>query len=269
MKSCSVCEASYGIKFSEFTCSLCENSFCKAHIINKKFLIYEKIFNKIKNNDGVCYTCLLKHYRKDDEYIEKPKGITGRLKNIFKQTIYIFKDNPLDLIKIKNSAFVDIVEEKSSAMLLHQKNISEDFIINDLSIFARIYAVNIGLKNERDICLNDIYRVIGWLKSHPKIPRFFSNISWNTIENTSHGIDIIKDVWHITSVALTLSNPASSIIYTSYHIGDRIADQFHGKGIPEMIDESILGKIGANINIKSSFYYWLAGNIILRLYKKD
>jgi hypothetical protein len=93
MESCSVCEASYGIKFFEFTCSLCENSFCKAHIINKKYLKYEKEFDKIKYNDGLCYTCLLQHYKKDDESLKTPKGITGRLFWSIKRVINAFKAN--------------------------------------------------------------------------------------------------------------------------------------------------------------------------------
>jgi hypothetical protein len=75
----------------------------------------------------------------------------------------------------------------------------------------------------------------------------------------------VADVWHIASGVIALANPATGFPWAAYHLSDRAMEQRDGKGLIS----SLLSKMGLDFKPKLAFCYWIAGNVLLRLYEKD
>ena len=266
MGSCCICEAEFGIKFKQKVCSQCKRTFCEGHIISNDLLSVTESYKYVCGLDGICYQCLLYIYEKTDKHVAPAKGPFGRTKDMllrFKK--YIFNKDPRKNVTIAKDAFQDIISKKSYVIFIHNRSISTDFIIKDLGILARVYAINMGRSGEKAISLKDIYRVVDWIRYHPKLPKFVQGITWQTLENVSVAADYMQDIWHITGGVIALANPAVGFPWAAYHLGDRAIDQVEGKGLFGWTAD----KIGVNINIKIAISYWIIGNSLLKLYEKD
>lgn len=272
MPTCVTCEAEFGIKFSKLICSKCRQEFCSAHLIEAKHLeISPSLQSSIQQGDGLCYQCIFLVWGKTDEQITSPNGIIGRVTSaliaLWEKTKSAFSNEPqkTDLVKILTNSFDDINANRSLAIFRHQKNIEYDFIIQDLTAFSRLFAVSQGRKNEKDFCLNDVYRLIDWVRSHPILPNWAHGISWNTIESSPDGLAYIMDVWHVVGAAMTLANPATGLAWAAYHLGDRAVDQGTGRGIFSNVYDKLKSKLGLNINPSKALVAYLAGLFIIQL----
>jgi hypothetical protein len=152
------------------------------------------------------------------------------------------------------------------AIFRHQKDVGYDFIIQELTTFARLYSISQGRKNEKDFCLRDVYRLVDWLRSHPTLPGWAHGVSWNTIESTPEGIPYFMDIWHVVGAAVALTNPATGLPWAAYHLGDRVIDQGTGSGIFMSLYNQLRDKLGLNINPQKALVSYLAGLFILQLF---
>ena len=273
---CSTCSAEFGIKFDKLVCSCCENVFCTGHFVKAKYLKIDKsIQSELPLADGLCYQCIFQVLGKADSVSASSKGVIGRITNIldslWKKTKSTFSNalQKTDLIKISADSFEDINSSRSWSIFRHQQDVGYDFIIKDMTAFARLISINQGRKNEKDFSLNDIYRLIDWLKSHPNLPNWTHHLTWNSIESTPDGLAYFMDVWHVIGAVVCLSNPATGYPLAAYHLGDRLVDQGTGKGIFELMYSKIKWELGLNINTHKALVSYLAGLFILQLFSES
>ena len=274
MSSCATCGAAFGTKFSKFVCSGCGNEYCSAHLLESKHLqIDPAVQSQLSKGDGLCYECIFILWGKTDSDLQSPTGIAGRWRKgfltLWEKTRSTLSKRPkkTDLVKINKNSFEGMNSNLAFAVFRHQKNIGYDFIIQDLTTFARLYSVSVGRKNEKDFCLKDVYRLIDWLRSHPTLPDWAHGVSWDTIESSPDGMSYVMDIWHVVGAAISLSNPATGLPWAAYHVSDRVVDQAAGGGIFLTMYDKLKDKLGLNINPKKALVSYLAGRFILQLFK--
>lgn len=279
MESCYSCNAKFGKKFDALRCSLCGQKFCRGHLIKTDQIVYHKtiIPTLQPERDGVCIGCLLQTWQKNDESMQAPTGMFSRVIKQVKDSTNTLANftgmqvDPLEKIKLVTNAGAQIVSEKTWMVFLHQQNWTKEAILQNLIEIARIQAISTGRRNERDFCLSDVYKVVEWMKSHPVLPNFAHNISWDFIERTPQGLAIVTDAWHLTFTALAFTNPVTGTIEAAkitYHMGDRVVDQATGKSLMDHAYDGILSKIGLNFNPIKAITVYIAGNMILQLYSE-
>lgn len=272
MTECATCNAKFGVKFTEYICSVCNSKFCSAHFIEAKDLeLDSSIQSSITLNEGLCHHCIFKIWGKSDEDLRAPKGIWGRLstsaKSLWDKSSSIFSDAPkkTELVKISGAAFEKANSNISLAILRHQKDIDLSFIVKELTNFARLYSVSHGRISEKDFSLKDVYRLVDWLKTHPTLPSWSHDLTWEIIESGPSGISYLTDIWHVVGTAVSLSNPISA----AYHVGDRVVEQTTGRGIFENFYAKSKDTLGLNVNPKMAIVSYLSGLFILQLYKEQ
>lgn len=272
MTVCSTCNAQFGVKFTEYICSVCNNKYCSAHLIEAKDIVLDSsIQPAISLKDGLCHHCIFKLWGKADADLSPPKGMVGRLsssaKSLWNKSKSALMDtqNKTDLVKISDGAFEKMNSNISLAIFRHQKNIDLNFIVKELTNFARLYSVSHGRKNEKDFSLKDVYRLVDWLKTHPKLPGWSHDITWNLIESGPSGISYLTDIWHVVGTAVSLSNPVSA----AYHVGDRVVEQATGRSIFDNLYVKTKDTLGLNVNPKMAIVSYLSGLFILQLFKEQ
>lgn len=272
MSECSTCNAKFGAKFTEYVCSVCNAKYCSAHLIEAKDIALDSsIQTEISLKDGLCHHCIFKLWGKADADLSAPKGILGRLSSSAKslwdklKSAFIDTQNKTGLVKISEGAFEKMNSNIALAVFRHQKDIELDSIVKELTTFARLYSVSHGRKNEKDFSLKDIYRLVEWLKTHPTLPGWSHDVTWNLIESGPSGISYLTDIWHVVGTAVSLSNPISA----AYHVSDRVVDQFSGRSIFENFYDKAKNTLGLNVNPKMAIVSYLSGLFILQLFKEQ
>ena len=275
MSACTICNARFGIKFNKFVCSLCEKEYCSAHLIKSKYLeLAPSVRDQFSLNDGLCHQCIFTLWGKANTDLDSPKGVSGRLATVLKllwvKTKSRLSNKPLktDLVKISEDSFEDMNSNRAWIILKHQEDVGYDFILEDLTTFARLYAVSQGRKCEKDFSLKDVYQLVDWLKRHPKLPNWLHRMKWKTIESGPDGISYIQDIWHLVSAAVALTNPATGLPWAAYHLGDRVVEQQTGSGTFKTLYNKLKDKFELNLNPKKALVSYLAGLFILQLYSK-
>jgi hypothetical protein len=272
MSACTTCNAQFGAKFTQYVCSICDRNFCSAHLIEAKDIVLDSsIQAEIVLKDGLCHHCIFKLWGKADDDLCAPKGIWGRLCVSMKvlwgksKSLFSAAAEKTALVKISEGAFEKMNSNIALAVFRHQKDIGLDFIVRELTNFARLYSVSHGRKNEKDFSLKDVYRLVDWLKTHPTLPGWSHDITWDLLESGPSGISYLTDIWHVVGTAVSLSNPISA----AYHVGDRVIEQTTGRGIFENLYINTKDKLGLNVNPKMAIVSYLSGLFILQLFKEQ
>jgi hypothetical protein len=131
-------------------------------------------------------------------------------------------------------------------------------------LFARVYAVAQGRSTERSIALSDVYHLVDWARSHPRIPSWAHQVQWSAIESSPSYMAFASDVWHVAQAAMALGSPAT----LAYHVADRLVDQVGGKGLAAGAYDLFKDKLGLNINVKDALLSYFAGLVILQLLRR-
>lgn len=275
MSTCTTCSAEFGPKFGRLVCAKCQKPFCAGHLVpSENASFHSKLMSTLHNGHGLCLECILQIWGKTDEDLKPPKGIVGRTKNNLNSawsslgSVVSRTPNRKQLVKIYDSTFESLNSSRAFAVFRHQKEITQDFIIKDLTTFARLYAVSQGRTTEKNFNLTDIYHLIDWLRSHPRIPNWAHGVTWSRLESSPAYFSQLSDVWHVAQTAILLSNPASATTYLVYHVGDRAMDQQIGKGLLSVGYDVAKDKLGLNINPKKALLCYLAGLFIIQLLQK-
>lgn len=270
MKSCLSCSAEFGIKFEPYTCLSCEKKFCKAHLVPIQNLnIHRSLMQSWKGGDGLCFTCILVVWQCDDESLSQPRGLFGRLKHIAGSTVEsaarltgIQKD-PRTLLSIDAASFTEFSSTRAFAVLRHQRVLSNDEIMQDLANWARLFAITQGRSTERELCLNDLFHVVDWLRTRPPFPKFLLGMNWSTLERSPQYMALASDVLHITRGTFALMSGGTTEV--AYRVTDRAIEHFTGKSSFEFAYDKVKTTLGVNVNLRSFILYWFVGQIILQL----
>jgi hypothetical protein len=223
---------------------------------------------------GLCLDCILQVWGKTNEDLAEPTGIVGRTKNNLgaawtSLTTFIARTpDRTSLVKLHDSTFVSLNSSRALAIFRNQTNISQDFIIKDLTVFARVYAVSQGRSTEKNFNLTDIYHLVDWMRSHPIIPDWAHGVTWATIESSPAYLSHLSDIWHIAQTAIALSNPATAAVEVAYHLSDRALDQTTGKGIFSAGYEVAKDTLGLNVNFKAALLSYFGGQVVLQLLQR-
>lgn len=275
MTMCSTCSAKFGAKFKKYTCARCQKPFCAGHLVlsdNASF--HSEIMSTFSGGHGLCLDCILEVWGKTNEDLQHPKGILGRTKAQISSgwkslTSFISRSpNRTELIKLNDNTFEKLNAARSLAVLRHQADISQDQIIADLTLFARVYAVSQGRSTEKSFALTDIYHLVEWLRDHPSIPTWAHGVTWSLIESSPAYLDYLSDIWHLAQTAVALSNPAGAAVSVAYHVGDRTLDQTTGKSLFSTGYGTLKDKLGLNVNVKAALISYFGGQFVMQLLKK-
>lgn len=229
---------------------------------------------QLREGHGLCVSCILSIWKKTDSDLAPPQGIVGRSKKglttAWEKTTSLFSREPLntDLVRLSEDTFATLNAARAFAIFRHQRDVTQEFIISELTEFARLYAVSQGRSTEKGFSLSDIYHLVDWLKTHPNLPDWSHGITWGLIEGSPSYLSYVWDVWHVAQSAIAMSNPATASATLAYHLGDRALDQKTGKGIFETGYETVKDQFGLNINPKKAILYYLAGLFVLQLLKR-
>jgi hypothetical protein len=270
---CSACGALFGIKYSEYTCVVCGGGFCAGDLFQTQqtrlHSHLQAMFTGARR--GICIGCVLRVWGKSDDQLAPAKGLFGRWRRQAEAAWKWIKEKlpgqqrPYDLLSVNQAAFAELNWEKALAVARHQKDMSKEDIAHSLVKFARVYAVSQGRDSERSIALRDIYALIEWVQTHPKIPGFVHSIKWSTIESTPGYLSYFSDAWHIANAAIALSNPLAGAAKALYHVADRAVDQVADKSLFSGFYDLVKDKLGLNVNPKNALLSYLAGLMILQL----
>lgn len=275
MISCNICAAQFGPKFTLLVCSKCQLSFCTGHLILSQYAVFHSsITAQLREGHGLCVSCVLSIWGKTDEDLTPAKGILGRSKKgmtaAWDKTTSLLSREPLrvNLVKISEDSFSEFNTARAFAIFRNQAEVTQEFIVAELTEYARLFAVSQGRLTEKGFSLTDIYYLVDWLRTHPNLPNWSHGISWSLIESSPTYLSYVSDVWHVAQSAIALSNPATASATLAYHLGDRALDQKTGKGLFATGYETVKDKLGLNINPKKAILCYLAGLFVLQLLKR-
>lgn len=271
MPTCKTCAAEFGAKFKRLLCSKCQGVFCAGHLLpSKSVAFHSKVVGKFASGQGVCLSCLLDIWGKTDEEVRDPRGILGRAAQRTKRLWGFVRGfssrtpNRAEMVRFSDGAFEALNSSRALAVFRHQKDVSQAAIIQDLTVFARVYAVSQGRATEKSFSLADVYHLVDWMRSHPKIPGWAHGVNWSTIESSPAYFSYLSDIWHVTQTAISLSNPVSA----GYHVLDRVLDQTTGKGVFSTGYYAVKDKLGLNVNLKAALLSYLCGQFIIQGLKR-
>jgi hypothetical protein len=273
--ACTACGASFGVKFAQYTCVVCGGEFCAGDLFPSH---HTRMHSDLRapyagERRGTCIECVLSVWGKSEEKLIRPRGLGGRMRRQatngweWVRAKLPGQRRREDLLAVDEQAFSDLNWEKSLSVARHQKDMSQEEIASSLVLFARVYAVSQGRESERSISLQDIYALVAWVRTHPRIPQFVHGIQWSTIESTPAYLNYISDAWHIANAAIALSNPVIGAAKVLYHVADRAVDQVADKGLFGGFYDLVKDRLGLNVNPKSALLSYLAGLMILQLLK--
>ena len=257
--NCNACNASFGLKFDNLTCSFCGRLFCAGHLISNEDFVLNNASADFSGS-GICFDCLFKQWNID----EKANGFMDRwIKRPFNKLISYVSNQPkpTEQIKISHTSLVKINRNIAWSIFMHQQEITLEDVFQNARSYAKLVSVNRGRNNERDVSLNDLYKFIDWIKSHPNLPDWIHDITWHKLESVQGGAGYVMDIWHVFFAAVA-SNPVTAI----YHVGDRIVEQQTGKGLFTHVYQKTKNGMGLNINIRMAIIYYLAGCFIFKFY---
>lgn len=243
-------------------------------MLSENASFHSKLMSTFSGGQGLCLDCILQVWGKTDEDLKEPKGILGRAKKNLGvardslSTIVLRNPNRNQLVKLYDSTFESLNYSRALAVFRHQADLSKDFIIKDLTAFARVYAVSQGRSTEKSFNLKDIYQLVDWMRSHPKIPEWAQGVTWGVIESSPAYFSHISDIWHVAQTAIALSNPATATASLAYHVSDRVFDQTIGKGLFSASYGSVKDKLGLNVNVKTALLSYFGGQFVLQLLKR-
>lgn len=278
MAACSACHAQFGPKFREYICSRCQSGFCAGHLIAIEHAkLHSKLMPALSGGQGLCLQCILDVWNKTDSDLaaSRPQGIAGRtrknLSGAWSAIAGWLSSEPkrTSLIRLDDAAFESINSARALAVLRHQKDVTREDVIADLTQFARVYAVSQGRDTERSFALEDVYRLVDWMRSHPKFPSWAHGVTWSIIESSPSYMAHVMDIWHVAKTAIAFSNPVTAAATVVYQVGDRAVDQVKGKGIALTAYDAVKDKVGLNVNMKMAVFSFLGGLFVMQLLKRS
>lgn len=270
MTKCAACDAKFGPKFDQLACSKCQGSFCAAHLIPSQYIsVHSLLTSQFGPGHGLCLDCILAIWGKEDADLKEPKGILGRAKENIKVAGEVlasaWRPGRSGLMKFSEKGFEALNEARAFAVFRHQKDIDQEFLIKDLTKFARVYAVANGRNSERNFNLKDIYHLVDWLRTHPRLPKWAQTVTWDLIESSPNCLSHLSDVWHVAQAAIAVATPGAALVGAGYHVADRAVDQYAGKGLAAFVYEKVKDSLGLNVNLKAALIYYFAGLFIIQL----
>ncbi|CAN7398598.1 hypothetical protein LJR143_002271 [Pseudoxanthomonas sp. LjRoot143] len=297
---CTTCDASFGKKpalafvgtVNRYYCESCHHHFCSGHLILSKDLDIHSDARarfptlvgqprlkgkpderKECEGTGLCLPCILRIWNKHSSQAVEETGILDRAAGIAKLTVdrgrSLLTRAPaaVDLVKIRHpDVFITLNEKRARTLLLHQKDITadgtfQDFWLQDLRTFARVYAVSQKRDGETSISLTDVYRLMDWLRDHENIPKWIQSLDWDVIESSPGALSYVSDVWSVTQVVLNWSNPA----VLTYQVGNMASGQMTGQSLLSLLYDKVKVKLDLNLNLKAPVVSYASGLFILQL----
>lgn len=270
MSNCQTCSAEFGVKFASYRCLSCQNEHCKAHLIPVQNLkIHQSLMQTWQGGAGLCFTCIFRTWGSDSATLRTPRGMLGRLRQVAENTIDgaarltgIRKD-PKSLLSIDSATFADFSRSRAFAMLRHQRVPTNEEIMMDLANWARLFALTQGRSTERELCLNDVFHLVDWLRKEPPFPKMLLGLNWSTVERSPQYMALAADVLHVTRGAFAMMSAGTAEV--AYRVTDRAIEHFTGKSSIEFAYDKLKHRLGVNLNLRVFIIYWFVGQIILQL----
>lgn len=273
MKNCHSCSAEFGIKFESHLCLSCQKVYCKAHLLPIQNLkIHQTLMQSWSGGDGLCFSCIFRIWECDEQALAQPRGMFGRMKQLASGAIDSaarftgLQGDPKELLSIDSTTFPDFSRARAFAVLRHQRSLTNDEIMGDLAEWAKLYAITQGRSTERELCLNDLFHLVDWLRTNPPFPKFLLGLNWSTLERSPQYMALASDVFHITRGTLAIMSGGT--VEVAYRVTDRAIEHLTGKSSTEFAYDKIKHRLGMNVNLRSFILYWFVGQIILQLLSK-
>ncbi|MFS2003812.1 hypothetical protein ACEN9F_09320 [Duganella sp. CT11-25] len=231
--------------------------------------IHQSLMQSWTGGHGLCFKCIFKVWQCDSDALEPPRGILGRVKKIATGTIGAaakltkLQRDPKSLVTINSDKFSDFSRSRAFVVLRHQRVPTNEEIMRDLAEWARLFAVTQGRSTERELCLNDLFHVVDWLRERPPFPKILLGLNWSTLERSPQYMALATDVFHVTRGAIAIMSGGAAEV--TYRVTDRAIEHLTGKSSTEFAYDKLKHKFGVNVNIRAFILYWLAGQIILQL----
>lgn len=270
MSHCQACSAAFGVKFASYRCLSCQSEHCKAHLIPVQNLrIDQSLMQAWQGGAGLCFKCIFRTWGCDDDALRAPRGMLGRLRQIAGDTfagaarLSGVRKDPRTLLTIDTRTFEDFSRARSFAMLRHQRVPTNEEIMADLASWARLFAITQGRSTERELCLNDVFHLVDWLRKEPPFPKVLLGLNWSTIERSPQYMALAADVLHVTRGAFAMMSAGTTEV--AYRVTDRAIEHFTGKSSIEFAYDKLKHRLGVNVNVRAFIIYWFVGQIILQL----
>jgi hypothetical protein len=270
MINCQACSAEFGVKFASYRCLSCQKEHCKAHLIPVQNLkIHQSLMQTWQGGAGLCFACIFRTWGCDGDALRTPRGMLGRLRQIAENTfdgavrLTGIRKDPKELLAIDSATFADFSRSRAFAMLRHQRTPTNEEIMMDLANWARLFAITQGRSTERELCLNDVFHLVDWLRTEPPFPKVLLGLNWSTIERSPQYMALAADVLHVTRGAFALMSAGTTEV--AYRVTDRAIEHFTGKSSIEFAYDKLKHRLGMNVNLRVFIIYWFVGQIILQL----
>ena len=251
-------------------CLSCQNAYCKAHLLPIQNLnIHQSLMKSWSGGDGLCFSCIFRVWQCDDQALALPRGMFGRLRQIAgaafdgASRFTRMQTDPKTLLSIDYTTFAEFSRARAFAVLRHQRVLTNEEIMQDLASWARLYAITQGRSTERELCLNDLFHMVDWLRTKPPFPKFLLGLNWSTLEQSPQYMALATDVFHVTRGTLAIMSGGTAEV--AYRVTDRAIEHFTGKSSTEFAYDKIKHRLGMNVNLRSFILYWFVGQIILQL----
>jgi hypothetical protein len=252
------------------TCSVCGRTFCGAHaFLHGEFEQHGSSSPAVKDS-CLCVACLATIWEEPDG---PPRSIGGVLKRAWLATRRLFTGDPKKKLTLRPGVLEAWLGRKTTTVLKHDRDVTLAYVMDDLAEFARVYAREQGRGGLTDLNLKDLYRLIDWVREHPAIPSFVHEVRWSSVETTSAGMGLVLDAFRVllavkSSGSLLVAFSANSAVETAYLTGTLASQEVTGKSLAGHLYDSVFAKAGLNLNPKRAFVHWLAGRLVVELYRR-